>query len=189
MHVSPAKQSYAWLRRKCDYRTDPHTDRQMLDKVIPICRYASQATQTRGPKGHISCTWVQFATFLRNRPKRTLFFTDRPTKHKLGRRRWDLASYQVSLNSVQWFQRRSRKCLSQSEARAAIVFPIGPNNTNLVEDVEILLHVKIHWIPFSGFRGEVENVSANQRSGRPSCFSVRPEKHKLGRGHWDLASC
>ena len=29
---------------------------------------------------------------------------------------------QVSLNSVQQFQRRSRKCLSQSEARAAILF-------------------------------------------------------------------
>ena len=28
MHVSPAKHSYAWLPRKCDYRTDTHTDRQ-----------------------------------------------------------------------------------------------------------------------------------------------------------------
>ena len=69
-----------------------------------------------------------------------------------------------------------------------LVFPIGPKNTNLVEDVEILLPVKFRWIPFSGFRGEVENVSANQRPGRPSCFSDRPEKHKLGRGCWDLAS-
>ena len=39
-----------------------------------------------------------------------------------GRGRWDLASCQVSLNSIQRFQRRSRKCLSQSEARAAILF-------------------------------------------------------------------
>ena len=69
------------------------------------------------------------------------------------------------------------------------VFPIGPKNTNLVEDDEILLPVKFRWIPFSGFRGEVKNVSANQRPGRPSCFSDRPEKHKLGRGCWDLASC
>ena len=36
-----------------------------------------------------------------------------------------------------------------------LVFPIGPKNTNLVEDVEILLSVKFHQIPFSGFRGEV----------------------------------
>ena len=70
-----------------------------------------------------------------------------------------------------------------------LVFPIGPKNTNLVEDVEILLPVKFRPIPFSGFRGEVENVTANQRPGRPSCFSDRPEKHKLGRGCSDLASC
>ena len=41
MHASPAKHSYAGLPRKCDYRTD----RQTPDKVIPMCRYASQATQ------------------------------------------------------------------------------------------------------------------------------------------------
>ena len=63
-----------------------------------------------------------------------------------------------------------------------LVFPIGPKNTNLVEGFEILLPVKFRGIPFSGFRGEVENVSANQRPGQPSCFSDRPEKHKLGRG-------
>ena len=77
---------------------------------------------TRGPKGHISCTWVQCATFLANWPGRPSFFSDRPEKHKLGRGRWDLASCQVSLNSVQRFQRRSRKCLSQSEASLAILF-------------------------------------------------------------------
>ena len=66
---------------------------------------------------------------------------------------------------------------------------ISPKNTNLVEGVKVLLQVKFPRIPFRGFRGEVENVSANQRPGRPSCFSDRPEKHKLGRGRWDLASC
>ena len=50
------------------------------------------------------------------------------------------------------------------------VFPIHPKNTNLVEGVEILLPIKFRQIPFSGFRGEVENVSANQRPGRPFCF-------------------
>ena len=64
-----------------------------------------------------------------------------------------------------------------------LVFLIGPKkNTNLVKGVEILLLVKFGGIPFSGFRGEVENVSANQRPGRPFCFSDRPEKHKLCRG-------
>ena len=141
--------------------------------------------------------WISFSGFrgevenvsANQRLGRPFCFSDRPEKHKLGRGRWDLASCQVSLNSVHRLQRRSRKCLRQSEARAAILFfPIGPKNTNLVEGVEILLPLKFRWIPFSGFRGEVENVSANQRPGRPFCFSDRPEKHKLGRGRWYLAS-
>ena len=113
---------------------------------------------------HISCTWVQWATSLRNRQRRTFLFTDRPEKYKLCR---DI-------------ERRSRKCLSKSEARTAILFfAIGLKNTNLVEDVEILLPVKFLWIPFSGFRGEVENVSANPRPGRPSCFSIGPKNTYL----------
>ena len=63
-----------------------------------------------------------------------------------------------------------------------LVFPIGPKNTKLVDGVEVLLPVKFRLIPFCRFRREVDNVSANQRPGRPSCFSDRPEKHKLGRG-------
>ena len=47
MHVSPAKHSYAWLPRKCDYRTYTQTDRQTPDKVILMCRFASQATQQK----------------------------------------------------------------------------------------------------------------------------------------------
>ena len=50
-------------------------------------------------------------------------------KHKLGRGRLDLASCQVSLNSIQWFQRRSRKCLSQSEARRPSCFSDQPEKT------------------------------------------------------------
>ena len=124
------------------------------------------------------------------RPGQPSCFSDRPEKHKLGRGHWDLASCQVSLNSIQLFQRRRRKCLSQSEARAAILFfRLARKNTNLVEGIEILLPVKFRWIPLSGFRGEVENVSANQRPGRPSCFFDRLEKHKLGRWRWYLASC
>ena len=55
---------------------------------------------------------------------------------------------------------------------------MGRKITNLVEGVEILLPVKFRCIPFSGFRGEVENVSARQRPGRPSCFSDRPPPKK-----------
>ena len=64
-----------------------------------------------------------------------------------------------------------------------------PENTNLVENIEILLPVKFHCISFSGFRKKVENISAYQRPGRPSCFSNRPAKHKFSRGNWDLVYC
>ena len=60
-----------------------------------------------------------------------------------------------------------------------LVFPIGPKNTNLVENIEILLPLKFRWIPFNGLRGEVGNVSANQRPGRPSCFSIGPKNTNL----------
>ena len=43
------------------------------------------------------------------------------------------------------------------------VFPIHLKNTNLVEGVAILLPIKFHLNSFNSFRGEVENVSANQR--------------------------
>ena len=48
MHVSPAKQSYMWLPRKCDRRTDRRAEGQTPDKVIPMCCYPSQATQKHG---------------------------------------------------------------------------------------------------------------------------------------------
>ena len=51
--------------------------------------------------------------------------------------------------------------------------------TNLVEDVEILLPVKFRWIPFSGCREEVENVSANHRQGQPSFFPIDPKNKNL----------
>ena len=78
----------------------------------------------------IKFCWIPFSGFreevenvsANQRPWRPSCFSDRPEKHKLGRGRWDLASCQVSLNSVQQFQRRSRKCLSQSETRVAILF-------------------------------------------------------------------
>ena len=158
-----------------------------------------------------SCAYIQCNLF--EESTRVAIFVYRlAQKHKLGKGRWDLASCQVLLNSVQQLLRRSRKYLSQSDARAAILFlrsaqkhklcrglrscflssslnPVWPKNTNLVRDLEILVPVKFCWIPFSSFGGEVKNISANQRPGRPSCFSDRPEKHKLGRGCWYLASC
>ena len=53
---------------------------------------------------------------------------------------------------------------------------LSARKTNLVEVIEILLPVKFRYIPF---RGEVKNVSANRRPGRPSCFSDRPKNTNL----------
>ena len=72
----------------------------------------------RGQKGHISCTWVQCAIFLRNRPRQTFLFTDQPEKHR------GVEGIEILLPvKFCWIPfSRSRKCLSQSEARAAILF-------------------------------------------------------------------
>ena len=74
-------------------------------------KYEKHPKIRRGPKGHISCIWVQFATFLIDQLGQQFLFTHRP------------------------------------------------ENTNLVEDVEILLPVKFLCIPFSGFRGEVNKMT------------------------------
>ena len=108
-----------------------------------------------------------------------LGFSDWPKKHKLGRGRWDLASCPfIEFRSAVSVE-KSKRSQPIRDQGGHLVFPIGPKNTNLVEDIKSLLPVKFRWIPFSGFRGEVENVSANQRPLRPSCFSDQPEKHKL----------
>ena len=64
--------------------------------------------QTNGPKGHITCTWVQCATFLKDQPGWPFLFTYWPNNRKHYGGCWDLGSCQVSLNSVQWFRRKSR---------------------------------------------------------------------------------
>ena len=149
-------------------------------------KYTKTKNKTRGPKGHISCTWVQCATFLTDQQGGGAIFV---YSSAWKTQTWDLASCQVSLNSFQRFQKEVKNVSANQPPGRPSCFCDRPKNTNLVEDFKILLPVKLHWILFSSFREEVENVSANQRPGWPSCVSDRPEKYKLGREHWDLASC
>ena len=143
----------------------------------------------------IKFRWISFRSFIgdvekvsaNQRPRRQSCFPNQPKKYKLGRGRWDLASYQVSLNRSAVSEEKSKMSQPIRGQGGYLVFPIGRKNTNLVEDVEILLPIKFRWIPLSSFIGEVENVWANQRPGWPSCFTNRPEKHKHCRGRWDLA--
>ena len=83
------------------------------------------------PKGphivHLSTMW--WYLYWQIRQNCHLVFPIRRKKHKLGRGLWDLASCQFSLNSIQRFQRRSLKCLKQSDARAAIFFFWSPQKT------------------------------------------------------------
>ena len=46
-----------------------------------------------------------------------------------------------------------------------IVFPIGPNNTSMVDDVGFFLPVKFRQIPFSGFREEMKMSQLIRRRG------------------------
>ena len=55
------------------------------------------------------------------------------------------------------------------------VFPIGPKNTNLVEDVELLLPVKFHGIQLSDLRGEDENV----KSKRPTDYGQTDDGQRV----------
>ena len=45
MHLSPAKHSYAWLPRKCDYRTNRNTHRQTPGQSDPYVPLRFEATQ------------------------------------------------------------------------------------------------------------------------------------------------
>ena len=105
-------------------------------------------------------------------------FSNRPEKHKRGRDRWDLASCQVSADSVRRFQRRSWKWLSRSETGLAILFFNRPEKHKLDRGRWVLSSC-LH----SVLRFQRSNGTANQR---PCCG---PKKYKVGRGRWLLASC
>ena len=110
--------------------------RSPLDNLIGIIRLECKWMKFLSPFKSYSQEWrltLQFQGFreevkyvsANQRPGRPNWFSDWPEKHKLGRGRWDLASSQVSSNSIQRFQ-RSWKCLSKSEARVAIlVLPLA----------------------------------------------------------------
>ena len=102
---------------------------------------------TRGSKDHISCTWVQCATLLKDRPGRPFCFSDRPEKHKR------MISCILS-GFVEFRSAVSEVSAKQRPGRPSWFF-ISPKNTNWVEDVKILLPVKFHFIPFSSVKSKM----------------------------------
>ena len=62
-------------------------------------------------------------------------------------------------------------------------FPIGPKNTNCVDNAGIFLPVNCRWISFSGCREKCRKCLSQSEA-----ISDLPENHKLGRGRRDIAS-
>ena len=124
--------------------------------------------------------WIRFIGFrgevvyvsANKRPGRPYF--DRPEKHKFCSGYLDLAFCQVSLNSVQRFSMRCRKCLSQSETSAAILFFRSARSF-----FEFCLAVS----------EEELNMSQPIRGRSGHVLTDWSEWHKLGWRRWDLASC
>ena len=118
----------------------PHATK-VICKIHTPSRNLFYQVLTRDPKGH-TCTWVhctmchlfdgsvRAAIFIYLSAKNTNLVEDIEILLPLNsvqrvqrrsRKHWDHASCQVSLNSIQRFQ-RSKKCLNQSKAKAAILF-------------------------------------------------------------------
>ena len=119
----------------------------------------------------------------KQRPGLPSCFSDWSEKHNL------VEDVEILL-PVQQFQRRSQKCRSKSEARAAI-FPIGRKNTNLVEDVEILLPVLSSFFEFRSeekskmsqpIRGQGGNLVFSISSKIEFFSAVSEEKLKVDDG-------
>ena len=134
--------------------------------IVVSVRYSKRWIQGGAKKGRGRASPLTKSTFRPNVHSNTLMYCLRHYRHMHSF--W--LSFFFWLNCLLLVIRWAIKGLQ---------FPINPKNTNLVEDGEILLPVQFRWILFSDFRGEVENVSANQRPGLPSCDFDRPKNTNL----------
>ena len=137
---------------------------------LRLCKYYV----TRGPTYQITWTWEQCATFSR-------IGQGGPFCLLIGRKNTNFRT-----TFVEFWSSIIEKKLKMSQPMRDRG---GLKNTNLIEDVEILLRVKFRCIPCGSFRQEVENISANQRPGRPSCFSIGPKITNLVEDGGTLRYC
>ena len=75
---------------------------------------------TRGWKGHISCSWVQYATFVNGSAEKPPWFSNWPEKHRFDRGCWDVASSSIEI------------CLAVSEEMLKMPEPIKDRAVILV---------------------------------------------------------
>ena len=76
-------------------------------------------------------------------------------KRKLGRGRRHLASFQVSFSG---FRKKVENISANQRLGWPSCFPIGTNNIDFVEDIELDLPVEFRQIQFNSFREDVKNV-------------------------------
>ena len=135
---------------------------------------------TRGQKGHISCTWVQCATFLEESARAAIlfFWSARKTQTWLRTLRSCCLSSFVEFRSLA-SEEKSKMSQPIRGQGGHLVFPIGPKNTNLVEDVEILFLSS-----FVEFRSAVSEEKSKisqpiRGQGGHLVFSIGPKNTNL----------
>ena len=74
-----------------------------------------------------------------------------PKQYKLSRGRWDLVSYQVSLNSVQQVQRRSQKCEKLVHLIVLCVVKEGTATSPIVFSMDWIVAFWDYFQPIAGF--------------------------------------
>ena len=129
------------------------------------------------------------------------FVFGRVEKHKLGGGRWDLASWHVALNSVLWFEWRSRKCISKSEAVAAILVFRSARKTKTGRGCWALDFCRVsanyvQWSLVSGKKTKCENIMTDGQfvitmvnfSLRLRCTKITQISYKMIRWH-NSADC
>ena len=152
------------------------------------CTYRRTEKETRGPRGHyrsaeyyyVLSFWVRF-----------LSWSETKTAIPIGSKHTNLSKGIEILLPVKFRSKKSKMSQPFRGQGSQLVFTISLKNANLVEDIEILLPVKFRWILFQSVISEEKSkMSKSIRcQGGHFVFSNRPDKHKLGKGHWDLAYC
>ena len=137
-----------------------------------MCNYNIESKRVQDKKkkskGHISCTWVQYATFWRIGQGGHLGFTDRHEKHKLDRGCWGSCFLsQFRQNPFSGLSGEVEKCFSQSKTRAAILFFDGSarKNTQLGRGRWVLAFCQVSSeYPFSRFRRRSQKCESLRKS-------------------------
>ena len=106
-------------------------------------------------------------------PGRPCWFSDQPEKHKLGTGHCNLASCQVSLNSVSRFQRS----LFESETEAAILLFRSAQKHKLCEGRRYLASCQVSLTSIQRCQRSIRKCLSLSETGPPFCFSDGPKKH------------